>query len=99
MNFIDLHKNDLISACDKYHVNKLYAFGSVIGDQFNKDSDVDLLVDFENIPVSDYFDNYFRLKDELEKIFNKPIDLVEANSLKNPYFIESIEKSKHLIYG
>jgi len=47
----------------------------------------------------DYADTYFELAEELEKIFKRPIDLATEKSLSNPYFIESINKSKTLLYG
>ncbi|KAA6350858.1 hypothetical protein EZS27_001705 [termite gut metagenome] len=50
---------EIENLCRQYHVKKLYAFGSVLTHTFNKDSDVDLIVAFEDIPVENYADNYF----------------------------------------
>jgi len=47
----------------------------------------------------DYADTYFELAEEFEKVFKRPVDLVTEKSLSNPYFIESINKSKTLLYG
>jgi len=46
----------------------------------------------------EYADNYFDLAEKLENLLKKPIDLITLQSLKNPYFIESVDKSKKLIY-
>ena len=66
-------------------MSKLYAFGSVLRDSFTNESDVDLLVDFNQIDLKDYADNYFDLKDQLELIFNRPVDLLEEKGIKNPF--------------
>ena len=64
-----------------------------------RSSDVDLLVDFKNISVNNYADNYYDLKIELQKIFNRKIDLLELQAIKNPYLKSEIEQTKRLIYG
>ena len=60
---------------------------------------IDFIVDFEPIEVGSYADNYFDLKFSLQDILQKPIDLLEERALKNPYFKESINRQKALIYG
>ncbi|MDR2115964.1 MAG: nucleotidyltransferase domain-containing protein [Planctomycetaceae bacterium] len=87
------------SVCDEHHVGRLYVFGSVCTDQFNATSDIDLLVSFKAMDFGDYTDNYFETAELLEQIFQRRVDLVTENSLGNPYFIQSINKTKTLIYG
>lgn len=87
------------SACDKYKVKHLWAFGSITQESFSEKSDVDLLVEFGHIDLMDYADNYFDLQSAFESIFNRKVDLVTINSLANPYFIRSIEQQKVLLYG
>lgn len=82
-----------------YNVEKMYLFGSVLNSNFNKESDIDLLVKFKSIELSKYFDNYMDLKENLEKLFGREVDLVEEQTLRNPILIKSINKSKELIYG
>lgn len=89
----------LKSLCKRHNVKSLYAFGSVCTDAFNENSDVDLLISFNHMDYGDYADNYFDLADKFESIFKRPVDLVTDKSLKNPYFIESLNKTKTLIYG
>lgn len=88
----------LKALCVQYNVRSLYAFGSVCTEKFNKNSDIDLLVSFKPMDYGDYADNYFELTDELEKILNRPVELVTDKSLGNPYFIESINQTKTPLY-
>ena len=77
----------------------LYSFGSVNTSKFNKDSDVDMVVDFTIEDPIEYSENYFDLKFELEKILNRQIDLLESKAIRNPFLKESIDKTKVLVYG
>lgn len=99
MKFIEVYKNQIITLCENFKVKKLSSFGSVNTPKFNQESDIDFLVDFNVEDPIEYSENYFNLKFGLEKIFNRPIDLLENKALKNPFLRESIEKSQVLIYG
>jgi predicted nucleotidyltransferase len=66
---------------------------------FGEDSDVDLIVDFNDIDVKDYADNYFDFKFSLQNILNRQIDLLELQAIKNPYFKQVVDQSKELVYG
>jgi predicted nucleotidyltransferase len=68
MNRLESYTKDIIKLCEAHRVKSLYAFGSVLTDNFNKESDIDLIVDFSNIEVEDYADNYFDFKFSLSKI-------------------------------
>ncbi|MDR2684288.1 MAG: nucleotidyltransferase domain-containing protein [Prevotellaceae bacterium] len=94
-----INKTRISRLCKKHRVKRLYAFGSILTDKFNDNSDVDLLVKFDKIPIEDYADNYFNLKFSLEDNFARPVDLLEEKALKNPYLKKSINKNKLLIYG
>jgi predicted nucleotidyltransferase len=84
--------------CDSQHVQTLFAFGSVCGEEFSETSDIDLLVSFKPLDYGEYADNYFQTADMFEKIFNRSVDLVTDKSLKNPYFIKSVNQTKVLLY-
>jgi len=99
MNFIQNHINAINKLCKSHKVKSLYAFGSVLTDRFNDDSDIDLVVDFQPQEVLDYGDNYYDLKFSLQEILKRPIDLLEERAIKNPYFRQSLEKERQLIYG
>lgn len=85
--------------CKTYNVKSLFAFGSVCTNKFNSTSDIDLLVSFKPMDYADYADNYFILADEFEGIFNRHVDLVTDKSLSNPFFINSVNQTKTIIYG
>ena len=99
MKLIDNHIKNIVSLCKRYKVNKFFVFGSVLTDRFNDDSDIDLVVDFKKDEVEDYFDNYFDFKYSLQDLFGRKVDLVEEQSIKNPYFRKSVDSTKRLIYG
>lgn len=100
MNSILKNQLDTIrSLCERYRVKTLYVFGSVLTPNFDTYSDIDLLVDFLDQDALQYASNYFQFKFELEKLFNRKIDLLEERTLKNPYFIENINQKKQLLYG
>ena len=87
------------SLCETHHVESLFAFGSVCTDQFNDDSDIYLLISFKPMDYGDYADAYFDLANRFENLFQRPVDLVTDKSLSNPYFINSVNQTKTLIYG
>jgi len=99
MGIIDRNIEELKRLCTLYNVEKMYLFGSILNSNFNKDSDIDFLVKFKSIEISTYFDNYMDFKENLEKLFGREVDLVEEQTLRNPILINSINKSKELIYG
>ncbi|MFZ4455333.1 MAG: nucleotidyltransferase family protein [Bacteroidales bacterium] len=99
MNIIELHSADISNLCKSHKVKSLYAFGSVLTDKFSKESDVDLIVDFQKLDVLDYGDNYYDLKFSLETIFKRKVDLLEEKAIKNPYFRQTLNRNKKLIYG
>jgi len=98
MNIED-YKNTLSELCRQRNVKALYVFGSVLTNRFNADSDVDFIVSFNQMPVEDYADNYFDLKFALQDTLQRPIDLLEEQSIKNPYFLKNIDQNRQLIYG
>ena len=94
--------------CREHYIKKLYAFGSAISGDFTSDSDIDLLYemdysgfdfkDLKNIPF-DPFLVYFDLKEKLEQLFHKKVDLIPNENFKNKYFLNELQKTKTLIYG
>jgi predicted nucleotidyltransferase len=99
MNLIENHTKEISNLCKTHKVRSLYAFGSVLTNQFNSESDIDLIVDFEPFDVLEYSDNYYDLKFALQNILQRNVDLLEHKAIKNPYFLKTINQSKKLIYG
>lgn len=96
---LNTYHEEIVKLCHEYNVNKLYAFGSVLRDDFNDNSDIDFVVDFNQIPLNEYADNYFDLKFSLEDVFKRKIDLLEDQAIKNPYFKKELLATRQLIYG
>lgn len=86
--------------CKQHQVEKLYAFGSVCTEDFNEESDVDLLYRFkQDVPLETYADNFFDFQLKLESLLQREVDLVAEEYLSNPYFIKVMNKTKTPIYG
>lgn len=99
MKVIENHIENLKSLCDKYHVEKMYLFGSALNSNFSPKSDIDFLVRFKPIDLAKYFENYISFKENLKELLGREIDLVEEQTLKNPILKNSIDKNKELVYG
>ena len=98
MDLIERHKNELNQLCKKHLVEELYVFGSIVSGEFRGESDIDLLVRFGQVDLIEYFDNYMDLKDSLESLFGREIDLVEIQTITNPILKRSIDRQKTLVY-
>jgi predicted nucleotidyltransferase len=93
------HIERIKTLCNLYNVEKMYLFGSALNSNFSDTSDIDLLVKFKPIELSQYFDNYINFKENLESLFGREVDLLEEQTLKNPILINSINQTKELVYG
>lgn len=99
MKLIESKKDKLFELCVKHKVKELYLFGSALTDKFHDKSDIDILVQFHQMDLLDYFDNYMDLKEHLEQLFNRSVDLVENQAIRNPIFRRVVDREKQLIYG
>lgn len=92
-------RSDLAALCRHYRVSRLEVFGSAASGSFRAgDSDIDFLVEFEAADAG-YTDRYFRLLESLEQLLGRQVDLVVASAIKNPYFRDSVARSKALLYA
>jgi predicted nucleotidyltransferase len=98
MNLIEANKDSLYQLCDSHKVKELYLFGSILNEKFNDSSDIDMLILFSQVDLLEYFDNYMDLKEKLEQLFLRPVDLVENQSIRNPIFRRVIDREKQLVY-
>jgi len=93
-------RDELAALCRRYRVRRLELFGSTAaGDDEPDKSDLDFLVEFAVLPPAGYADTYFGLLEELERLFARPVDLVVASTIRNPYFRASVERTKTLLYA
>jgi len=98
MNIIDKHIDSLINLCKQHKVKELYLFGSILTTRFNKDSDIDMLVQFDHVDILEYADNYFDFKEKLEKLLGREIDLLENQAIRNPIFRKILDRDKKIVY-
>lgn len=90
----------LEALCRRHHVQRLELFGTATGDQFNpSSSDLDFLVEFEPLPPGQYSAHYFGLLEDLAQLTNRPVNLVVARAIRNPYFLENVNQSRELVYA
>jgi hypothetical protein len=90
---------DFVTLCHMHSVDKIYAFGSSITDRFNPNSsDIDLVVKVDISDPADRGDALLSLWDKLETLFERKIDLLTDDSIKNPYLRANIDRTKKLIY-
>lgn len=97
---IDEKMGEIERLCEEYRVRRLAVFGSSAeGTPGAPPNDLDLVVEFEPMAPAEYADCYFGLMDELERIFECPVDLVEYSPIRNPYFRQAIETTQVVLYA
>ena len=91
-------ENEVRRIAHLYHIKELALFGSAVRDDFNQNSDVDLLVVFEDDADLSYFD-IMEMKQEFEELFQRQVDVVEKDAIKNPYRRKTILNTARTIYA
>lgn len=87
------------SLCLNYGVQRLELFGSAVtSSKLHDAGDLDFLVEFQPKAYKAYADTYFGLLEDLQQLFGRPVDLVVGSAVKNPYFLQSIERTKTLVH-
>ena len=99
MELIDQNINSIRSLCRRHYVAQLFVFGSILNDTFDSESDIDFVVDFREISLEEYAENYFNFKYSLEDLLQRKVDLLEEQAIKNPFLRSSIDSTKKIIYG
>jgi predicted nucleotidyltransferase len=94
------YSDELSKLCTHYGVKRLELFGSGSREDFDLEkSDLDLLVEFADSKPEGAFDRYFGLKEDLERLFRRPVDLVETQAITNPYFRQAVQQDRVLVYA
>ena len=100
VDLIQDRKEELTGICSRFHVLSLALFGSAARADFQPEtSDLDFLVEFLPMPPQEHARSYFGLIKELERLFRRNIDLVEASAVRNPYVRRNIEDSQVPLYA
>ncbi|EWM15712.1 nucleotidyltransferase family protein [Kutzneria sp. 744] len=93
-------QHEIAELCHRLGVRRLDLFGSAVGPSFDVDSsDVDVLVEFDTAPDFDHFGSFFALKEGLERILGRPVDVVTTTSIRNPYFRQQVMATKETLYA
>jgi predicted nucleotidyltransferase len=95
---IEKVKPEIERVCRSLPVKRLGLFGSALGQNLSESSDVDVLVIFDSGENIDLFDKYFELKERLQEIFKREVDLVVDRKFKNPVLREVIDRTRTVIY-
>ena len=95
---VDRYKNEIARLCEEFDIARLEFFGSSLSDDFNDESDIDCLIEFGE-GGGNHFHRYFDLKYALETLFGRNVDLIVDSAIKNPYFRQAVDRSRHLIYA
>ncbi len=99
-DFILAKREEIAELCRKHHVRRLSVFGSAARDDFDPEtSDVDVIVEFDLTRIKEYSTNKWALHDELVSKFNRKVDLLTWESVKNPYMLKAILKSNETLYA
>lgn len=98
MDSINKNKKAIATLCETHGVQSLAVFGSMASGEANDDSDVDFLVTFGDIDISQYADNYYDLVVALETLLARKVDLITEKSITNPYLLKSINRNRVTVY-
>ena len=97
---LDQKRNEVGALCRRLGARRLDAFGSVTRDDFDPlHSDLDFLVEFDTVPPAVYAQSYFELKEGLEALFGRPVDLLTPSSLANPYLRSRVIAERQMVYA
>ena len=91
-------KPQIDSICRDLPVKRLGVFGSVLRKDFGPSSDIDVLVVFDADAGANLFDKYFDLKERLEEVFGREVDLIVDRPFRNPVFKDSVERTRTVVY-
>jgi predicted nucleotidyltransferase len=98
VSVVQQNREQIAKLCQQYRVARLELIGSAASEaEFDPEqSDIDLLVEFAG--HDHLFDRYFDLKEALEQLFQRPVDLLMTRAIRNPYFLREIARQKVVLY-
>jgi predicted nucleotidyltransferase len=97
---IEEKRSELERVCRRHNVKRIDLFGSATGSGFDSEhSDLDFLVAFHDLKTGEHADAYFGLLEDLEALFQRPVDLVVDIPFRNPYFRQAVESTRTLVYA
>lgn len=98
--FITDRRDDIAALCRRHHAQRLELFGSATRSDFSPErSDLDFLVSFDELPPVEHYDAFFSLKEGLEAMFSRPVDLVVERTVRNPHLRQRVEAERQPVYA
>jgi predicted nucleotidyltransferase len=93
-------RQPLQQLCREYHVKTLELFGSAADGTFDAArSDLDFLVEFLPAAATRIFHGYFELKQALEQLFGRKVDLLMPRAIRNPYLQKAVDRQRQVLYA
>ena len=90
---------ELVDLCKNRGVRRLALFGSAATGSFDPYcSDLDLIVEFNPMSPVQHADNYFGLMEDLQRLFDVPVDLIELEPIRNPFFKQALAETQEVLY-
>lgn len=98
---VDQNQRQLLhEICKKHFVSNLFLFGSAVSNSFSAASDMDFAVLFsEELSPLEHGEAFFALKDELEALFLREVDLISYRVVTNPIFKRELDETKVELYA
>lgn len=94
------HQRELAELCRRYKVAKLELFGSAVSGGFDPArSDLDFVVQFQDVPPRELFDLFFGLLHGLEDLFGRRVDLLDRAAIRSPYMLSAVQSDARLVYA
>jgi hypothetical protein len=98
LSVLNVDPERIESLCRRWDIRELSLFGSAIREDFGPSSDIDVLVSFSAGAIWSLLD-LVRLREELEAVFGRPVDLVEKEAVRNPYRRQTILGNHRVLYA
>ncbi len=95
---INIPEDKIAQFCRKWIIAELALFGSILREDFQADSDVDVLIEFAEEAEWSLFD-WVDMREELKSIFGREVDLVSKRGLRNPFRRHAILTAREVVYA
>ena len=101
IDLINSHQEQIATVCRQLGIHRLDVFGSAATGQFDvQSSDVDFIAEFDDTsPSGGLLERYLELATQLESLLGTAVDIITPRSLRNPYFIKSVNASRETVYA
>jgi hypothetical protein len=97
---LEAKRSEIAALCRKRRVRRLEVFGSAASGAFDsRTSDLDFLVEFHPLGPGERAEAYFGLLEDMQELFQRPVDLVMVRAISNPYFRRAIEQTRQVLYA